>query len=345
MVDSNWLRWHSRASTLEALESRRVLDVVGQVGLPQQQSLGRWGARPSSGKKWGSRAATRASRVRKPAARWSGWSRYRRQGSWPRSTSGRTGRMIPATARRSSVTSFPAPRRPGRGRSTRSGPDGGGPDRRRSTAAAARHSSARAATSASEVGAGLPAALRPVGEHEVVDAGTRPAAHLARVAPHPNSMSSGWAPTARARRVASAGPAVIGSECRAGRRIRKPARLPRRDAPGSSRPVRACGRCHRADADRGGDRTGHHVARLVDVPGQVGKVEHPQREAEPFGLGPVAGERTRAVGERKPASVGQRHHVGAVAVPVGDQGDARRRPHVRRVRWPGAGRHGPRSPG
>ena len=44
-------------------------------------------------------------------------------------------------------------------------------------AAAARHSRLRAATSAAEVGVGVPAALGPVGEHEVVDlaAGGRPA--------------------------------------------------------------------------------------------------------------------------------------------------------------------------
>jgi hypothetical protein len=45
---------------------------VGLVGFEQQQGVGRWWARPWSAKKWGSRAATTESTVRKPAARWSG---------------------------------------------------------------------------------------------------------------------------------------------------------------------------------------------------------------------------------------------------------------------------------
>ena len=35
---SCWLPWHSRASTLTSADARRALDVVGQVGLPQQQA-------------------------------------------------------------------------------------------------------------------------------------------------------------------------------------------------------------------------------------------------------------------------------------------------------------------
>ena len=46
-----------------------------------------------SGKKCGSRAATMPPTTSRPAARWSGCSRYGRQGSWPRITSGRTSRI------------------------------------------------------------------------------------------------------------------------------------------------------------------------------------------------------------------------------------------------------------
>ena len=55
---------------------RDVLGVVGLVGLPQQQRRRAGGAaRPCSGKKCGSRAATMPSHASRPAWRWSGWRR------------------------------------------------------------------------------------------------------------------------------------------------------------------------------------------------------------------------------------------------------------------------------
>ena len=110
------------------------------------------------------------------------------------------------------------------------------------------------------------------------------AAHLARVAPHPNSMSSGWAPTARA----DAGMAistVIGP-------------WSSRSPTGSPWPRSASGvptgapAGHRAVDAAGGHR--HDVPWLVDVLGQVGQVEDPQGEPQPLRFGPVAGERARA---------------------------------------------------
>ncbi len=64
------------------------------------------------------------------------------------------------------------------------------------------------------------------------------------------------------------------------------------------------------------------------VPCQVGQVQHAHRHSDAGGLGPVAGEGAGTVREVE-AGVGREgDHVGAVAVPVGNEGDTRRRPHL-----------------
>ena len=75
-------------------------------------------------------------------------------------------------------------------------------------------------------------------------------------------------------------------------------------------------------AGRTGDgRHRDHVARLVDVPRQVGTVEDVHRQPDALGLGAVAGERAGTVGEAEAGGAGDGDDVGAVAEPVGHQGD------------------------
>ena len=73
-----------------------------------------------------------------------------------------------------------------------------------------------------------------------------------------------------------------------------------------------------------------HVRRHVDVPGQVGEVEHPHGQPQPLCFGPVAGERARSVGEAEAGVGGEGDDVGAVAVPIGDEGDPGRVPTAAR---------------
>ena len=98
------------------------------------------------------------------------------------------------------------------------------------------------------------------------------------------------------------------------------------------------GRLLAAPGHRGGaaaDDHRHHVGGLVDVPGQVGPVEDLHGKPQPFGLGPVAGEGARTVGEPEPGVGRQGDDVGAVAVAVGDQGDPRRLAHQGQIASPG----------
>ena len=103
----------------------------------------------------------------RPAARWSGWSRYRFHGSWPRTTEGRSRRITSATRPRSSV---PVPSSPSTSPRKTTSPVAP------SAAAAARCSSCRLLDQRGLVDVGVPGALRAVGQHEVVDdrAGARP---------------------------------------------------------------------------------------------------------------------------------------------------------------------------
>ena len=94
---------------------------------------------PASGKKCGSRAATMPSITSCPAWRWSGCSRYCFHGSWPSTTSGRTGAHHLAHASARARRRLPARRRPRRGSA---------PPRHRGSGRAARCSSWRVATSA-----------------------------------------------------------------------------------------------------------------------------------------------------------------------------------------------------
>ena len=65
----------------------------------------------------------------------------------------------------------------------------------------------------------------------------------------------------------------------------------------------------------------------VDVPPEAGVAHGPDRQAEPLGLGDVAGERARAVGEAEPDADGTHEHVRAVVAAVGHEragvGDSR----------------------
>ena len=80
---------------------------------------------------------------------------------------------------------------------------------------------------------------------------------------------------------------------------------------------------------------GHDIAGLIDVPGQVGSIEDPERNAEPFGFVPVSGERPRAVGEPEPGVSGDDDDIGSVAVAVGNQRDPRIVPDQGQIRGPG----------
>jgi len=80
------------------LEATGRFDVVGDVGLPQEEGRRSVGGELLVGEEQRVSAATSASVTMNPAFRWSACSRYLRQGSWPITTSGRTMRIQRATS-------------------------------------------------------------------------------------------------------------------------------------------------------------------------------------------------------------------------------------------------------
>ena len=204
----------------------------------------------------------------RPAWRWSGCRRYCFHGSWPSTTSGRAARidrahLLARCRGRPSSSPSTAPRKCTSRGTERSGPR---PVARRW----------RVATSAARSLVGIPGALRAVGEHEQLHVGAG-AAHLASVAPHPNSMSSGWAPIASTR----GGHADVGV-------------------------VTTCGAASRSAAEL------DQVVGDVDVEREVAVAHDAQPEPEPAGLGRVTAERAGSVGEAELDVGRDREHRGAV---------------------------------
>ena len=100
IVERHWLRCAQQRLDLAVDAAVDALDVVGAVRTrTATAAAGRCGARPCSGKKCGSRAATMPSIASSPAWRWSGWMRSIGHGSCPSTTSGRVRRITAHTAR------------------------------------------------------------------------------------------------------------------------------------------------------------------------------------------------------------------------------------------------------
>ncbi len=197
----------------------------------------------------------------------------------------------------------PEPARPARCRARRRRTPRKSTPARPRTAAAASCSRRRVATSAPRSASGSQVPFEPsVSTSRWTSAPA--AAHLASVAPQPNSTSSGWAPIASAR-VGRRGRQITGDERR---------------------------------SSRSGEVVGH-----VDVEGELGVAHDAEAEAEPPGLGGVAPERARAVGEPEGHVDGHREHGRAVvAVARHDRHDRAGAVASERREAPGAGQIGVR---
>src|SRR5215217_158145 len=191
-----WLAWARSAASLASMVAVTSTSSSG-VSVPNSSTVwGRWAARPwapSRGAWSGSRAATTPSTVSSPAARWSGWSSQRRQGSWPRTTSGRTARTSRATARRRAMVTSSSPSTAPRKWTGRAAP-------RAPAAAPASARRTRASSAGSAAGSALP--FSPAVK-QASSTWTPRAAQPARVPPAWSSTSSGWAPKASTRPTAS----------------------------------------------------------------------------------------------------------------------------------------------
>src|SRR6266540_2997813 len=221
-----WLEWARRAASLVSIVALMSTTSSGASVPNSRIECGRWAGRPSavsSGAWSGLRAATTPSTVSSPAARWSGCSSQRRQGSWPTTTSGRTVRTSLATATRSAMVASSSPSTAPRNRT---------PAAPSSAAAAAASPRRTLATSAgSEVGSCEPFSPA-VKQASSTCAPSR--AQAAMVPPACSSTSSGCAPSASTRRAVStvrASPRESGDPC-----SRSAGRYPSRSAPAG-----ACG--------------------------------------------------------------------------------------------------------
>ena len=130
------------------------------------------------------------------------------------------------------------------------------------------------------------------------------AAHLASVAPQPNSMSSGWARD---------GQRPVGRRQVDRDRQRRSVTTAVATAPVGRTTARSSDRCRRGAPGRPGRRGGRRPSRGAGP--CTTRAGRPRRAASVA----VAAERPGAVGEPEPAVGGHGQHVGAVVAPVGHE--------------------------